>query len=143
MADQLHLLRPFARWRLRGESITTVDAAEEYVKHIASLGFERFYTAVGRAPTRAEELVGGSVYFVKHHTLFRMPFVCITDNPRLAARFQGKVLVEMKPELIRVAPRHIGFLRGWRYMEDKDAPRDIPASMAGKPAEFWEVVGDG
>ena len=51
----LHLLRPFARWRWRGERITTVDQAEDYVEHIAAHGFDVFYTGTTRAPRRAPE----------------------------------------------------------------------------------------
>ena len=136
--SQLHLLRPFSLWRHRGKPIRTIEAAAEYVEHIAGLGFDHFYTATARVPRRADELVGGSVYFVKGVTLFRMPFVSVDeDDPETAARFQGRVLVTMRPELIRVEPKHIGFLRGWRYCVDP--PADLAPGDIGPPEGLREL----
>ncbi|MCY4507537.1 MAG: DUF1489 family protein [Acidobacteria bacterium] len=136
----LHLLRPFARWRWRGKGdITTVEQAEEYVAHIASLGFGEFYTGTARAPTRAREMKGGSLYFVRDKvTLFRMPFLRVEFDRETARRFQGEVLVIMRPELIRVERQHVGFLRGWRYLADEDAPRDLTAEEAALPQWYRE-----
>lgn len=132
MSAPLHLLRPFTRWRWRDAEITTVAQAESYVGHIASLGHSEFCTAVTRAPKRAAEMRGGSLYFVRGGvTLFRMPFLGLDFDPEAACRYQGKVLVLMRPELIRVERRRVGFLRGWRYLADADAPPDTAAPVGG------------
>lgn len=125
----LHLLRGFVQWHDRntGRDIKTIEDAEAWVRHIAGLGFERFYTETTRRPTRADELEGGSVYFVggpkRNQALFRMPFIEVEEYGG-----EGGVYgIAMKPELIRVYQHHVGKVRGWRYLEDKDAPPDLPA----------------
>ena len=141
MTTPLHLLRPFALWSWRGKPITTVEQAEEYVEHIASLGFDEFYTGTARAPKRVDEMKGGSLYFVRNKmTLFRMPFVCVEDDRETARRFQGDVLIIMRPRLIRVERRRVGFLRGWRYLADADAPPDLPAPPATETDELPEPM---
>ena len=131
MTATLHLLRPFARWRRHGVAIRSVDAAEAYVRDVAAEHAE-FCTAVGRAPRRRAELEGGSMYFVGHGvTLFRMPYLGIEDDRVRAEWFDGRYLVLLRPELVRVRPHRIGFLRGWRYLRDADAPPDLPATSRG------------
>lgn len=59
-----------------------------------------------------------------------MPLVAITDDrPEVARRYLGTVLIEMEPRLFAVEQRRIGFLRGWRYMKDADAPPDLPRQL--------------
>ena len=133
----LHLLRPFALWQWRGKHLTTIDQAEEYVEHIAAQGFDEFYTGTARAPRRASEMKGGSLYFVKNRiALFRMPFKRVEFDRETARRFQGEILVIMEPRLIRVEQRQVGFVRGWRYLEDKDAPPDLVVSDDALPPDF-------
>ena len=120
MTKPLHLLRGFVEWhdRRTGKDIKTVDDAESWVRHIAEAGFDRFYTWSSRTPRRAEELEGGSVYFVaKRRTLFRMPFVAVEADGDGCA-------ICMRAQLIRVLPVYVGMVRGWRYLTDADAPPD-------------------
>ena len=127
MTATLHLLRGFVQWHDRrgfGE-ITTVDDAEAWVRYIARHGFEEFSTITMRRPARAEELEGGSVYFVRRGaTLFRMPFIGLED-------YGGAWAILMRPELIRVERKRVGMVRGWRYMADADAPPDLPRMPLG------------
>lgn len=122
---RLHLLRGFVQWtdRRTGEPIKTVDAAAEWVEHIATLGFDRFYTWSTRRPKRIDELAGGSVYFVggerRAQALFRMPFTGIEEA-------DGGVAICMRPELIRCEPWFVGRVRGWRYLDADKAPPDLP-----------------
>ena len=129
MSAPLHLLRGFVRWedRRTGEPIKTVDEAESWVRHIAECGFERFYTWSSRTPRRADEMEGGSVYFVaQRRALFRMPFVEVEPDDDGCA-------ICMRPELIRCEQYAVGFVRGWRYLADKDAPPDLVRAAAGDP----------
>ena len=67
---------------------------------------------------------GGSVYFVRGgFTLFRMPFLHLEEAGRGWA-------ICMQPKLIRVERKNVGFLRGWRYLEDRSKPADLPARGA-------------
>lgn len=131
MSEQLHLLRPFARWRwkLNGKwvPIDTVDDAVKYSRKVQQLGFEEFLTATARIPTRHEELRGGSIYFVrKGVALFRMPFLRVEERSERAAEFQGKHLIVVRPEVIRTADKpRVGFCRGWRYATASQVPPDL------------------
>ena len=129
----LHLLRGFVQWydRLAGRGeIKTVEEAEAWVNHIADMGFDRFYTWTTRRVTRAAELKGGSVYFVRQgRTLFRMPFVRVEDDGDGFA-------ICMRPELIRVEEKRVGMVRGWRYLLGQDAPPDIRPAEDGQAAEL-------
>ena len=110
----------------------TIDAAEKWVEWIASHGFDEFCTGTRRAPCRVRRMAGGSVYFVRAgHTLFRMPFKRMGYDEKLGYRWGGgEHLIIMESRLIRVEQRAVGFVRGWRYLEDKDAPPDL-AQAAG------------
>lgn len=142
---RLHLLRGFVQWTRRDSNgrngpIKTVDAAEEWVSHIASLGFDRFYTWTTRRPRRAAELEGGSVFFVggerRAQALFRMPFVEVEEH-------DDGFAICMRPELIRVERHFVGRVRGWRYLDAASAPPDLPER---EPADelldaLWESAG--
>lgn len=87
----------------------------------AGLGFDRFETITTRRVTRAAEMEGGSVYFVRSGTvLFRMPFLEVVDL------WGGEWAIVMRPELIRTERKRVGMVRGWRYMANADAPPDLP-----------------
>jgi len=138
MTAPLHLLRGFVQWddrRAGGGPIKTIDEAEAWVRHIAELGFDRFYTETTRHVTRAAELQGGSVYFVggpkRNQALFRMPFVEIEGEA-------GDWAICMRPELIRVRQDFVGKVRGWRYLKHADAPPDLPrvAGAGDAPPEM-------
>ena len=125
-APPLHLLRPFTEWtdRRTGEPIKTVDEAESWVRHIADCGFDRFYTWTTRRVTRAAELEGGSVYFAaRRRALFRMPIVEVESDG------DGWAIC-MRPELVRTEQHAVGFVRGWRYLRDEDAPPDLVGAPA-------------
>jgi len=82
-------------------------------------------------PKRAEELLdGGSIYWViKGQVRVR----------QLLKKFHAKeddegrsyVIVEYDKELIPVTPRRHRPFQGWRYLEGKDAPRDLPRGRKG------------
>lgn len=126
----LHLLRGFTQWYDRGgDEIKTVSAAKDWVDSVAGMGFDKFYTWTTRRVTRADELKGGSVYFVRSgRTLFRMPFQEVEDDGDGWA-------INMKPELIRVEQKRVGMVRGWRYLKDEDAPPDICPTDGGQTSD--------
>ena len=138
MSGPLHLLRGFVEWRdvCTGRPIKTIDEAEDWVRYIARQGSDYFFTWSSRTPRRADEMKGGSVYFVaKRRALFRLPFTEIDPDE------QGCAIV-MRPHLIRVEQRAVGFVRGWRYLADADAPPDLPApagASAAPPAMAREL----
>jgi len=74
-------------------------------------------------PTRHEELIGGSLYWIiKHRLVARqeiLGFVEMEDS----RRWQILVAARLVPVLERPRRAH----QGWRYLEGKDAPADIDA----------------
>jgi len=77
-------------------------------------------------PKRAAELLdGGSIYWViKGQVRVRQRL------RRFHAREDDEgrpyVIVEYDPQLVPVMPRRHRPFQGWRYLEEKDAPRDLP-----------------
>ena len=114
----VHLLRPFTKWG----SGPSVQDGLDWIKALRGTHGDDglFYTATRRRPSRKREMVsGGSVYFCKGGvTRFRMP--CIGVVPR-----GGWWWIEMELKAVEVEPLRVGFLRGYRYLEPEDAPRDI------------------
>ena len=113
----LHLLRPFARWQMPE---MTLEGAQEFVTDIDE-GGGQFVTPTRRRPRRVDELKGGSVFFIqKRHTLFRMPYLAVTER-----RLPGWWWIWMEPKVIPVEKRFVGHVRGWRYLKGADAPMDL------------------
>ena len=89
-------------------------------------------------PKRAEELVGGSVFWiVKHRLAARQTIVAfaVRESDR-------RTVISLSPELIPVRAVTKRAHQGWRYLEGADAPPDfgddddglleLPADLAGK-----------
>jgi hypothetical protein len=72
-------------------------------------------------PKRADEIVGGSLYWISQH-LFGLRQV-ITGFEEGEA---GRWLICLDPEMIEVEPRPRRAHQGWRYLTGEDAPRDVP-----------------
>lgn len=71
-------------------------------------------------PTRHAEMMGGSLFWIIEHAL-------IGRSPLLgfAQREDGRWTIRLAPQLIAIetAPRRAH--QGWRYLENRDAPRDL------------------
>jgi len=82
-------------------------------------------------PKRAEELTaGGSLYWVirgqitcRERVLAIRPF---TDKDGI-----GRCRVVLDGKLVLVEPRPRSAFQGWRYLEAKDAPRDLSRAAPG------------
>jgi hypothetical protein len=78
-------------------------------------------------PKRAEELVGGSVYWiVKHRIAARQTILGFGE--RIEDR---KTIIRLAPELVpvRALPRRAH--QGWRYLDGEDAPVDLSDDDGG------------
>lgn len=71
-------------------------------------------------PTRHEEMVGGSLYWIMNHAL-----VARSEILGFEKRDDGRWTIRLAPKLIRVEPRPKRAHQGWRYLADADAPRDL------------------
>jgi len=71
-------------------------------------------------PTRHEECLGGSLYWVHEHAL-------VARSPIIGFREQegGRWWIDLEPRLIRVHPLPRRAHQGWRYLAEADAPRDL------------------
>jgi hypothetical protein len=82
-------------------------------------------------PKRAEELTdGGSLYWVirgqimcRERILDIRPF---TDKDGI-----GRCRVVLDGKVVLVEPRFRSAFQGWRYLEEKDAPRDLARAAPG------------
>ncbi|GMN04084.1 DUF1489 family protein [Erythrobacter sp. MTPC3] len=88
-------------------------------------------------PTRHEEMVGGSLYWILNHSLVaRSEILSFTETP------DGRWNINLKPELVRVHQKRKRAHQGWRYLTDDNAPADLadgedvgdvlPGKMAAK-----------
>ena len=81
-------------------------------------------------PKRADELIGGSLYWIVKHRL-------IARNRILgfATRAQdGRTIIQLDPDLVRVRLFPKRAHQGWRYLEAADAPPDLDGEPDGLDA---------
>ena len=73
-------------------------------------------------PKRHAELVGGSLFWIyKHQLVARSPILGFEEAEA------GRTHIVISTTLIDVLPVRRRAHQGWRYLEDKDAPRDLAA----------------
>lgn len=78
-------------------------------------------------PKRHAEMVGGSLFWVlKHQLVARSPILGFEEAEG------GKTHIVISTQLIDVHPVPRRAHQGWRYLEDKDAPRDLATGEAGE-----------
>ncbi|MCZ4343060.1 DUF1489 domain-containing protein [Sphingomonadaceae bacterium G21617-S1] len=71
-------------------------------------------------PKRADEMVGGSLYWISQHRFgLRQPLVGFSEIEG------GRIGIVLAPVLIEVEPRPRRAHQGWRYLSAEDAPRDL------------------
>lgn len=105
------------------------------------------FTAQGRTPAhvtrmrpkRAAALLnGGSLYWVfKGLILARQPVLGLED--RVGQDGITRCAILLSPDVVLCAPTPRRAFQGWRYLEAKDSPRDLPATRkdeAPLPAEL-------
>ena len=78
-------------------------------------------------PKRADELIGGSLYWiVKHRIAVRQTILGFADSEG-----ERRTIIRLDPELVpvRALPRRAH--QGWRYLAEGDAPPDLGGSGDG------------
>lgn len=71
-------------------------------------------------PKRHEEMAGGSLYWVFQHAIVaRSPILRFEQQP------DARWGIVLENRLIRTQPRAKRAHQGWRYLAEKDAPRDL------------------
>jgi hypothetical protein len=76
-------------------------------------------------PKRHAEMIGGSLYWILEHAI-------VARSPILGfeQREDRRWTIRLAPQLIRVQPRAKRAHQGWRYLEEKNAPADLPHGQA-------------
>ena len=78
-------------------------------------------------PKRADELIGGSIYWiVKHRIAARQAIVGFADREE-----DRRTIIRLDPQLVpvRALPRRAH--QGWRYLDPADAPLDLAGDETG------------
>ena len=105
--------------------------------HLAQIEKERkrergtygFFTR--NMPKRVDELLdGGSIYWVIKGQV-RVRQLLKRFHPKTDETGRGFVIVEYNRTLVPVRPRRHRPFQGWRYLDGKDAPRDLPKGYKG------------
>lgn len=71
-------------------------------------------------PKRHEEMVGGSLYWIMEHAIIGRSQILGFEQ-----RQDGRWTIRLESRLIPVETIPRRAHQGWRYLEDKDAPRDL------------------
>ena len=85
-------------------------------------------------PRRADEIVGGNLYWVVKHRI-----VACNAILRLEYRSDGRIDIVCSAELVAVSPVHRRAHQGWRYLTEEDAPMagDDGTGMSGLPPRLY------
>ena len=88
-------------------------------------------------PKRAEEIArhGSLFWILKHQLVARSAILGFGEGTG------GRSSIILAPQLVLVAPRPKRAHQGWRYLEAKDAPRDLAGDGDGGDALPAEMVG--
>jgi hypothetical protein len=114
----------------------TIEALEKRVLARARGGEMRVATKM--RPKRAEELVGGSIYWIVKHRM-----VGCQQILRFEDRADGRIDIVCSAELELIAPQPKRAHQGWRYLEEASAPSaegdgsgiaELPPRLYGKLA---------
>ena len=82
-------------------------------------------------PKRAEELLdGGSLYWVIRGELTCRQRLRAVE-PFVDGEGIGRCRLVLDPKVVLVEPRPYRAFQGWRYLQAKDAPRDLAAAAPG------------
>ncbi|MDP9413577.1 MAG: DUF1489 domain-containing protein [Pseudomonadota bacterium] len=77
-------------------------------------------------PKRADELVGGSIYWIiKHRITARQTILGFAESQ------ERKTIIQLHPELVPVRAWPKRAHQGWRYLSPDDAPADFSESDDG------------
>jgi len=78
-------------------------------------------------PKRADELIGGSLYWIlKHRIAARQAILGFDSRPS-----DRKTIIRLSPELVPVRSVPLRAHQGWRYLAGADAPEDLDGDDSG------------
>jgi hypothetical protein len=85
-------------------------------------------------PKRADEVVGGNLYWIVRHTI-----IAGLEILRFEDRADGRIDIVCSAELVTAAPTPRRAHQGWRYLEEADAPRtdDDGSGLGALPPRLY------
>jgi len=85
-------------------------------------------------PKRADELIGGNLYWIVRHTI-----IAGIEILRFEDREDGRIDIVCSAEIRTVAPMPRRVHQGWRYLEDADAPKadDDGSGLGALPPQLY------
>jgi hypothetical protein len=114
---------------------TSLDALARRQRSRICDGVDRIRTRF--RPKRADELVGGSIYWIIAHRLTARQTIIGFDIDAA----EGKTVIRLQPELVPVRAKPKRAHQGWRYLDPGDAPPDLDGShddgVAALPPLLW------
>ena len=114
----------------------TIEALEKRIAARGAGGEVRVVTRM--RPKRADECVGGSLYWIVRHRLVGCQKILRFDD-----RADGRIDIVCSAELSLIAPSPKRAHQGWRYLEEASAPSsdgdgsgiaELPPRLYGKLA---------
>jgi len=99
------------------------------------LGYDTPFHRTRRMPKRSDEILkGGSLFWViKRRLCVRQKII---EFRKVDVEGQTYCDILFDPKLVLVEPKHARPFQGWRYLEHKDAPRDLHGASADAPASL-------
>ncbi|WP_017668791.1 DUF1489 domain-containing protein [Sandarakinorhabdus sp. AAP62] len=99
-------------------------------------------------PKRAEELIGGSIFWIIGHRLVARQTILAIEMAN--TDWGPKCAIALQPGPVRVAPRPCRAHQGWRYLAAEDAPPDLgegpgdgidalPAGLVRELQSLWLI----
>ena len=94
-------------------------------------GFPVSIVHTRQTPKRVEELLaGGSLYWVFKGVVLARQVIDAIDTLDEGGRRRCEIT--LRELLIATAPQPRRAFQGWRYLDDKDAPADLPSGEGGE-----------
>jgi len=111
--------------------VSEVDELESWIAD-ARAGRDELSHTTRMFPKRKDEIVpGGSLYWVvRNLILCRQPIAGLV--PVTDAEGIERCRIEFEPKIVLVRPTPRRAFQGWRYLEEKDTPPDLPRGGSGK-----------
>lgn len=110
--------------------------------HFEGRGPGETYITTRYKPTRADELIGGSLYWIiRHQLVARMPIIGFSEGQDSEGRQRCFIRLENRLVTVRAQPRRAH--QGWRYLAAKDAPPDLAdgeTDVAAMPPEMVSAL---
>jgi hypothetical protein len=109
-----------------------LGALQDRVRRRAVNGEVRIATRM--RPKRADELIGGNLYWIVKHTI-----IAGLEILRFEDRDDGRIDIVCSADLSTVSPMPRRAHQGWRYLEAKDSPAtdDGGSGLAELPPQLY------